>query len=65
MREKMTTVSEMFPYAVDDMHGGFGPAIIALKELDLIHLTDYLYWRNKMRFKDESNATMYKLMQDT
>jgi hypothetical protein len=65
MREKMTTMSKMFPYAVGDHPGGFGPAIIALAELNLIHLTDYIYWRNKMRFKDESNATMYKLMQGT
>jgi hypothetical protein len=62
MREKLTPMQEMYPYAVEPHPGGFGPAITALKELNLQHCTDYIYWRNKMRFKDESNATMYKLM---
>jgi hypothetical protein len=62
MREKMTTMSEMFPYAVPD---NCGVDYTALDKMDLIHLTDYIYWKRNMRFKDAENATMYKLMQGT
>ena len=56
------TISERYPYAVALVSIGFGPT---LDGLNLTHGTDYLYWSNDIRFKDESNATMYKLMQGT
>jgi hypothetical protein len=52
----------MFPYAVPD---NCGVDYTALDKMDLIHLTDYIYWKRNMRFKDAENATMYKLMQGT
>jgi hypothetical protein len=57
---------QRYPYAV-----AFGGIIVrrsiwsVLAELNLTHGTDFLYWHNDIMFKDESNATMYKLMQDT
>jgi hypothetical protein len=59
------TISERYPYAVALVSIGFGPTRIMLDGLNLTHGKDYLYWYNDIRFKDESNATMYKLMQGT
>jgi len=55
-------INKEFPYAVP--HSRHDQDISAIEKLGLKHVTDYLYWRQSMRFRDESNATMYKLMQN-
>jgi hypothetical protein len=54
-------IEVLFPYPVEasdpvNFH--------TLHEMNLKNITDYIYWRNNMRFKDASSATMYKLMCD-
>jgi len=56
-------INKEFPYAVP--HGsGVDCDYHAIQKLGLAHITDYLLWRKQLRFRDEGNATMYKLMQD-
>jgi hypothetical protein len=65
MMKELSPISERYPYAVSYM--GNDPDLVrgACDALNLIHVTDYLYWTGTVRFRDESNATMYKLMQGT
>jgi|TARA_R110000851_G_scaffold281823_4_gene435319 hypothetical protein len=61
--DKLPTMTDRFPYAIS----GNGVSIVdftALDKMNLHHLTDYIYWKRKMRFKDAEKATMYKLMQN-
>jgi hypothetical protein len=63
--DKLPTMTERYPYAVS-----VGPVALdttnfcALADMNLLHVTDYIYWKDNVRFKDAENATMYKLMQN-
>jgi hypothetical protein len=59
-------INQLYPYAVNVTGGGAIDDIdgATLTELSLNNITDYIYWRASLRFKDESNAIMYKLVQN-